>query len=96
MADPRRMVVLVPTDDWRGRQAEVVPRAWRVNPQVSDPDLATRNRIERDRLIAEDAVGQARREGIRVIEVDGSRPADQIADQVAEHFEPFLPPMSLQ
>jgi hypothetical protein len=89
--DPRRMVVLIATDGWRRRQAAALPRAARTGHRVSDPDLAARNRFERDRLIAEDARGQAGRLGIRVIDVDGSRPAEAIADEVAAHFGPFLP-----
>ncbi|MEN3609959.1 hypothetical protein AAH979_10455 [Plantactinospora sp. ZYX-F-223] len=33
----------------------------------------------------------ARRLDIRVIEVDGSRDAEGVADLVAAHFAPFLP-----
>ena len=47
--------------------------------------------MERDRLIAADAVAQARRGGIRVLEVDGSADATRVADEVAVHFGPFLP-----
>ncbi|MBL7259009.1 hypothetical protein JKJ07_32320 [Actinoplanes sp. LDG1-01] len=91
VTDPARMIVLVPTDEWRLRQSRQLPRAARIGHQVSDPDLAARNRIERDRLIALDAVAQARALGIRVIEVDGTRPATAIADEVGEHFRAFLP-----
>lgn len=44
-----------------------------------------------DRLIAEDAVRNAERLNIRVIEVDGSRDAQAMADLVADHFRDFLP-----
>lgn len=88
--DLRRMVVLVPTDQWRQHQASALPRAGAVGAPVSDPALAQRNRLERDRLIAADAVRRAHEHGIRVIEVDGSRDARSIADEVAEHFRPFL------
>ena len=57
---------------------------------VSDPDLAVRNRMERDRIVAQDAVDQAHRLGIRVIEVDGTRDADGVADLVADHFSAYL------
>ncbi|MGX6603734.1 hypothetical protein ACWKSP_16545 [Micromonosporaceae bacterium Da 78-11] len=88
--DLRRMVLLVPTDGWRRHQAQQLPRARRVGAQVSDPDLAQRNRLERDRLIAADAVRQARALGVTVIEVDGSRDAEAVADEVAAQFELFL------
>jgi hypothetical protein len=91
ITDPARMVVLTPTEPWRRHQAAVLPRARHVGHQVSDPELAARNRFERDRLITEDAVREAHRHGIRVIEVDGARPAEAIADEVADHFRSFLP-----
>lgn len=89
--DVRRMVVIVPTDEWRLHQAAALPRARAVSARVSDPALAQRNRLERDRLVAADAVRRAHQHGIRVIEVDGSRGPDAIADELAEHFHPYLP-----
>ncbi|WP_328476119.1 hypothetical protein OHA21_21080 [Actinoplanes sp. NBC_00393] len=86
VADPRRMVVLVPTDDWRRHQAATLARAVAFGADLPDPDRARRNRLERDRLLAADAARQARAQGIPVIEVDGDRDADSIADQVADCF----------
>ncbi|MEV4347474.1 hypothetical protein AB0J83_23710 [Actinoplanes sp. NPDC049596] len=86
VTDPARMVVMVPTDEWRRHQLTHLPRAGAVSHQVSDPALANRNRVARDRLIAADAVASARALGVRVIEVDGSRPATAIADEIADHF----------
>ncbi|MEU4240197.1 hypothetical protein [Actinoplanes sp. NPDC026619] len=77
----------VPTDEWRRHQAATLPRAARIGHHLSGQARATAARIERDRLIDQDAVDQARRLGIRVIEVDGSRPAEVIAAEVAGHFE---------
>ncbi|WP_239312129.1 hypothetical protein [Plantactinospora mayteni] len=87
----RQMVVMVPTEEFRQRQLDRLPRAGRLGHQVSDPELGQRNRIQRDRLLAEDAVRGARRLDIRVIEVDGSRDAEGVAGLVADHFAPFLP-----
>ncbi|TYB45761.1 hypothetical protein FXF69_19120 [Actinomadura chibensis] len=89
---PRRMVVMAPTQAFRDRQLRELPRSATVSHQVSDPERAQRNRLERDRLVAEDAVRSARRLGIRVIEVDGSRDAAAVAADVADHFGPYLPP----
>ncbi|MFI6517912.1 hypothetical protein ACIBF1_20315 [Spirillospora sp. NPDC050679] len=89
---PRRMVVMVPTDGFRDRQAAALPRAAALGDKVSDPARAQRNRLERDRLVAEDAVRSARRLGVRVIEVDGTRDAAAVADLVADHFRAYLPP----
>ncbi|UBU09345.1 hypothetical protein [Nonomuraea gerenzanensis] len=88
---PRRMVVMVPTAAFRERQVRELPRAAAVGAGVSDPDRAQRNRLERDRLVAEDAVRSARGLGIRVIEVDGALDAGAVAGQVADHFRPYLP-----
>ncbi|MFC5748394.1 hypothetical protein [Actinomadura rugatobispora] len=89
---PRQMVVMVPTGAFRDRQLDALTRAAAIGHDVSDPAQAQRNRLERDRLVADDAVRSARRLGIRVIEIDGSRDAGAIADIVADHFSPYLPP----
>ncbi|WP_242587203.1 hypothetical protein [Streptomyces sp. MST-110588] len=88
---PRRMIVMVPTPGFRRYQLRELPRAASLGHRVSDPARAQANRLARDRLVAEDAVRTARRLGIRVIEVDGSRDAAAIAEMVAEHFSPYLP-----
>ncbi|MFL6112220.1 MAG: hypothetical protein ACJ786_12830 [Catenulispora sp.] len=87
---PRRMVVLVPTEQFRRHQLATLPRAGHFSWQVSDPARAQAHRIERDRLVGEDAAAKAAELGVRVIRVDGSRDADAIADEVAEHFTPYL------
>ncbi|MBE8472115.1 hypothetical protein [Streptomyces justiciae] len=88
---PRRMVVIVPTPEFQQRQVRELPRAASVSHRVSDPARAQANRLARDRLVAEDAVRAARRLGIRVIIVDGSRDAAATAEEVADHFSPYLP-----
>jgi hypothetical protein len=90
---PRRMVVMVPTAEFRATQVRTLPRAATLDQNVSDPARAQSNRLERDRLVADDAVRAARRLGIRVIEVDGTRDAEAVADLVADHFRPYLPPL---
>jgi hypothetical protein len=88
--DPRRMVVLVPTPEFHRHQLRELPRAGRFPVQVSDPGRAQRNRVERDRLLAEDVVRRAHEHDIRVIEVDGTRDAAGVAGLVAEQFHPYL------
>jgi 2-phosphoglycerate kinase len=87
---PRRMVVMVPTQEFRSHQVRVLPRAAAIGAQVSDPALGQRNRLARDRLVAEDAVLSAVELGIRVIEVDGVADAEAVADVVSDHFSPYL------
>ncbi|MFI5585191.1 hypothetical protein ACIA5G_09175 [Amycolatopsis sp. NPDC051758] len=87
---PRRMIVMVPTDEFRLHQAATLPRAGSVSRKVSDPELAQQNRIARDRLLAQDAVARAQELGVRVLAIDGSRKTEEVADQVADHFSPYL------
>ncbi|MEE6259291.1 hypothetical protein [Plantactinospora sonchi] len=91
ISSPQRMVVMVPTEEFRQHQLQYLPRAGTLRIDVSDAQLAQRNRIARDRLLAEDAVRNAKRLNIRVIEVDGSRDAHAMTSLVAEHFYEFLP-----
>ncbi|MYT73394.1 MULTISPECIES: hypothetical protein [unclassified Streptomyces] len=86
----RRMIVLVPTEDFRRHQLLNLARAGTLNVPVTDPARAQANRVARDRLVAEDAAQNARRLGIRVIEVDGTLDAVAVAAEVAEHFAPYL------
>jgi 2-phosphoglycerate kinase len=78
-----RMLVMVPTEQFRRHQIRTLERAGRIRAAVSDPDLAQRNRVERDRLIAADAVASAQRHGIPVLRIDGSRDAEGVADIAA-------------
>ena len=87
---PRRMVVMVPSAEYFEHQVATLDRARTLSAQVSDPERAQRNRLARDRMLASDAVESARRHGIRVITVDGSRDAEAIADQVCDHFADYL------
>ncbi|MEV1168247.1 hypothetical protein [Nonomuraea sp. NPDC049784] len=88
---PRRMIVMVPSEEFRRRQLRELPRAATIDHPVSDPDRAQRNRLARDRLVADEAARSARRLGIRVLEVDGSDDAEAVADIVADHFGSYLP-----
>jgi hypothetical protein len=89
---PDRAVFLVPAEEFRQRQVRALPRAAGLAAAgLSDPERAQRNRIERDRLLAQDVLDSARRLGLRVISVDGTRDAAAIASDVEEQFRPFLP-----
>ncbi|MFL6074997.1 MAG: hypothetical protein ACJ73S_16485 [Mycobacteriales bacterium] len=88
---PDRMVVLVPTEEFRAHQVRTLPRAAGLTAPVSDPARAQRNRLERDRLVAADALRSARRLGIRVLEVDGSRDAEAVADLLSAQWARYLP-----
>jgi copper oxidase (laccase) domain-containing protein len=81
-----------PTTEFRRHQVRELPRAATIVHSVSDPDRAQQNRLARDQLIADDAIRAAQQHGIRVLEVDGTLDAHAIADTVADHFGPYLPP----
>lgn len=87
LESPQRMIVMVPTEDFRQHQLSTLPRAAAMGTSTSDPERAQANRVARDRLVAEDAVRRAAESGIRVLEVDGSRDAEAVADAVADHFK---------
>jgi hypothetical protein len=82
---------MVPTEEFRQHQLATLDRAAALSHPVRDPDRAQRNRVERDRILAADAVRSARHHGVRVLEVDGSRDAAAVADDVADHFRAHLP-----
>ena len=52
---PRRMLVMIATEAFRQRQLRELPRAATISDQVRDPALAQRNRLARDRMVAQDA-----------------------------------------
>lgn len=87
----RQVVVMVPTEAFRDRQLHELTRAATIGHDVSDPARAQHNRLERDRLVADDAVHSAQRLGIHVIEIDGTHDASAVADIVADRFRPYLP-----
>lgn len=90
LESPGRMLVMVPTEEFRQRQLRELPRAREFGPRVGDPERAQANRVDRDRLLAASAAEAARERGIHVLTVDGSRDAEQVAGEVADHFAPYL------
>jgi hypothetical protein len=89
---PRRMIIMVPTEDFRRHQLRTLPRAGTLSAEVSDQERAQQNRLARDRLVADDAVRTACEHGMFVIKVDGSVGAEGIADIVADRYSPYLDP----
>lgn len=60
--------------------------ARRPMPETSDGRRALANRIEKDRLYAEQVAALARRHGFPVLRVDGSRPPEEVAAEVERGF----------
>lgn len=81
---------MVPTEAFRLRQIRELPRAGSVSAETSDLRRAQHDRLERDRLVCQDAADSARRLGIEVISVDGTADAGSVADRVMAAFAPFL------
>jgi hypothetical protein len=89
---PDKAIFLVPTEEFRQHQIRTLPRAGQLGgARLSDPDRAQRNRVARDRLLAEDVAESARRHGLTVVMVDGSQGVDGLVGIVEQQFRPFLP-----
>ncbi len=91
ISDPRKAVFLVPSEAFRAQQIATLPRAMRIGSEVSDPERAQRNRLERDRILRDDVVAQAKALNLEVIEVDGTIGVPGVTRLVEERFPAFLP-----
>jgi hypothetical protein len=79
----------------------VIAEGWGLRPELAAPIMDAPGRMVvmvategfRQRQLRElpRAAASARRLGIGVVEVDGSRDADGVADLVADRFRPYLP-----
>jgi hypothetical protein len=79
-----------PSEDFRLRQLAAMPRAQRLGTPTSDPNRAQANRLDRDRLLAEDVTAQARRWRLPFIVVDGREDLAQVAARVEALFGRYL------
>ena len=78
-------VFLVPTAEFQ--RALLEPRPL---PPTADPPRALAHRIEKDRLYAQRVAALAREHGFPLVEVDGSRPPEEIADEAERLLAPVL------
>ncbi|MFG3557193.1 hypothetical protein ACGGAQ_22680 [Micromonospora sp. NPDC047557] len=67
----------------------ILAEGWGLRPELVAPVAGSIGRMVV--MVAAEEFRNAHRLGVRVIEVDGSRDAEAVADLVAEHFAPFLP-----
>jgi len=80
-----RMVCLVPTDEFKIGSMERRGKG-QFGGEVSDPVRATANLFYRDQALAARVRAEAIASNVPVIEVDGTRSVQEIADLVASHF----------
>lgn len=90
LSSPRQAVLLVPTEAFKRASHARRGKSER-GYRTSDPERYRRNHIERDLLMAEHYRRTARGSGLLLIEVDGSRSAEEVAAVVGAHFAPLLP-----
>jgi hypothetical protein len=94
ISDPHQAIWLAPTEDFkRASHTRRDKGAYRARI-LDDPETAQRNNIARDLLIAEHYRQAIRELGLPLIEVDGTRSAEEVAAEVARHFEPLLPKLN--
>ena len=92
LAAPEKAIFLVPTESFRQSQLDALGRAKRISVGgLREPARAQRNRIERDRLLAEDVVARANALGLPTLEVDGIENPLSVSERVGKQFRPFLP-----
>jgi hypothetical protein len=89
LSSSSQAIWLVPTEAFKW-----APVGCRNKPsfkdEASDPVRATSNVFARDMLLAERVKVQALSRGLAVLDVDGSRTAEETAALIARHFAPFL------
>jgi hypothetical protein len=79
-----RAVFLIPSPEFQRANLSVRPMP------SSDPERALANRLVKDRVYADRIAGLARERGFTVIDVDGTRPPEEILAQVEDEFRVFL------
>ncbi|HMM43204.1 MAG TPA: hypothetical protein PKA95_15025 [Thermomicrobiales bacterium] len=83
--DPRQAVFLIPSEEFK-RAAALARGKPGARHETSDPERATRQIFERDRLMREFVRERAAALGLRVVEVDGSLGVEEVAALVEEWF----------
>lgn len=86
---PEQAVFLLPTPEFRRRALSsrfADPDRARANWGTADTTVALANRLARDALFDAEIREQATRLGLPVIEIDGTRDAEAVADDLAVRF----------
>jgi hypothetical protein len=85
LTSPRQAIWLVPTEPFKLAAMQRRGKG-RFCGQVSDPQRAWRNLLQRDRLLTERIKADATARHMILLEVDGSETIDAVAARVARHF----------
>ncbi|MGE0057762.1 MAG: hypothetical protein AB7P33_09550 [Dehalococcoidia bacterium] len=87
--DPRQAAFLIPTPAF---QLESVERRQKPGDrhETTNPQQATANLIARDQYMTEHIRTRAEALGLTIIEIDGTRPVDDIAGQLELQWAPWL------
>jgi hypothetical protein len=89
LAWPEQAAFLLPTQEFRGRALGTRfadPDRARANWGDTDPAVALANRLGRDTLWDAEVRRQAAEHGLPVVEIDGTRDAPAVADDLARRF----------
>lgn len=89
LTSPRQAIWLISTDEFK--LASYERRGKNPGKDTSDPERARHNHIGRDLLLARHLRQSAQERGLPILDVDGSRPLEEIVALVEAHFAPFLP-----
>ncbi len=77
-------VWLLPTPDFRRAAFDSRGFTWSIPRHTRDPERALANLLERDRLFTDLVAGEARRLGLRAIEVNGDLDVEALTASVAQ------------
>jgi hypothetical protein len=89
MDDPRQAAFLIPTPEFQ--RASVERRAKPgTRDETTDPQQATENLIARDLYMGEHIRNRAEALDLKIIDIDGTRPIDDIATELELHWAPWL------
>jgi len=86
LAEPWHGIWLIPTAGFRRAAFARRPTDQQFWLRTSDPRTALERLLERDAMFAQAVGKEARELGLRVMQVDGTRSAGEVAGQVAKWF----------
>ena len=89
LADPRRAIWLLPTEDFKRSSATRRDKPG-ARHLTADPDRAQEHLIRRDLLLGEHIRQRVAALDLSALEIDGSRTLEEIATVVAARFAPWL------